>query len=329
MPRRPLLALALFLLLGLSWYGFSPTPTASRPATSPAAIPSSDNTAQAVSELRKTSPANVADTPIMAAKTLPYCALEDAPTTSMASLADAFQQRHRELGATQADVELIFGVTAEIGMAAAEDMHEVDTQTKRITATGRFHNQQVETLAELATTDPEAAMIYGTHLMYQGMMTDNGTGISLDKLAEGERILQYALQHGQQRAGHRLYIYHYFASMRAWRKHGRTPAWHTVETARAAYSQWLLRNSTAGVALLIDNDYRTGTRENHRGEHMPTGDLHDPTAVAQKLASLEHRLPATTLTQEQIQQREHLLWLNRRGLVDAVFAAQRKDCEPE
>ncbi len=271
----------------------------------------------------------MAETAVPATQAPSYCLLEDPPAAAMLSLAQAFLHRHPELGVTQADVELIFGVTAEIGIVAAEDIYEVDTKTKRITAAGRFHDQPVDALAELAASDPEAAVIYGTHLMHQGLLTDSGHGINLEQLAAGERVLQYALQHGQQRASHRLYIYYYFASMRAWRKYGRSPTWHAAETARVAYSQWLLRNATAGLALLVDNDYREGTRESQSGQLMPTGDLHDPSAVAQKLVDLERMLPTVALSQEQLQQREHLLWLNRRGLFDAVFAAQAQDCKTE
>lgn len=62
------------------------------------------------------------------------------------------------------------------------------------------------------------------------------------------------------------------------------------------------------------------------GSAMPAAEDNTAAAVMARLSVLEQTLPAPTLSPEQIEQREHLLWLSRRGSLDQIFELMAQDC---
>lgn len=267
------------------------------------------------------------DVNVTPARNVPgYCLPGKDVTTMAGAPAKDFVSRHPELGITQEDFVLIYDSIAEIGIAAAEAIHEYDAKTMHVLAKGKYHDKPIEELAGPAHTgDAEAAMIYGSYLMHQGW-TDK-VGLDMEKLRSGERLLLQAYQNGSVGAISRVYAYYHFASKRAWRQEPGSAVWHETQTAQIAYGQWLIGNTTAGRALMIDNDFRKN--QNHLDEEslMPPTEQHAPASVYARLGKLNSELPPAALPDRQVRIREHLLWLNRRGLVDSVFEAIGRDCK--
>ena len=239
-----------------------------------------------------------------------------------------FHARHPEFNLGVDDIELMFETVAEVGTFAAEPLIDFDLKTLRVTVEGRFAGEEIQSLAKFADKgDVEAALIYGSYLMHQGLRGDQKpTGINIDKLHEGERLLQYAYQNGRHEAIDRLFFYFNSASRVAWSKSGPSPDRHVAETARVAYSVWLLRNTTPGRALMVDNAYRNETVTSPSGDDSPTGEHHSLGDVAEKLSQIEQQFQSISGSQEKAAKRERMLWLNRYGLFEAFSETWSKDC---
>ena len=232
--------------------------------------------------------------------------------------------RHPSLGLRTSDVALINDVVTEIGVMAAEPTIDIDTKTHRVHRPGRCHQQNIEQVAAMAESDAEAALIYGSYLMHKGMLGSDGM-IDLALLQTGERMLQSAATDHFQ-AIRRIYIHYYFASLRAWKKGDRAARWQRAEIARAAYRQWLQQNGSAADAILMEND--TWFRNVHApgGSAMPAAEDNAAAAVMARLSALEQTLPPPALSPVQMEQREQILWLSRRGRLEQIFELIAQDC---
>lgn len=254
-----------------------------------------------------------------------YCDPKQDVMAHSGSPSREFLSRHPELGMTLADVALVFGSIAEIGIIAATPTYEVDLRSNTVFREGTYHQQAIEQVAQMVGADPEAALIYGSHLMRLGWLGHDGNP-DLAGLQAGEQLLQVAARNGQHDAIYRIYWYYSGASTNAWRRSGRSAEWHSLETMRAAYSLWLMRYGTPGQALMADNDHRNSYTNGPDGQLMPSGETHNPTAAMNKLSLLERALPTPNLSQEQIRAREQLLWLNRRKLIEQMIEEWMTDC---
>ncbi|MFZ5842102.1 MAG: hypothetical protein ACOY3E_04305 [Pseudomonadota bacterium] len=260
---------------------------------------------------------------------LSYCSPDHQSDSAAAENTDElitqeFMAKHPELGLRTSDVALINDVVTEIGVMAAETTIDIDTKTQRVHRTGRYHQQNIEQVAAMAESDAEAALIYGSYLMHKGMLGSDGM-IDLALLQTGERMLQSAAPDHFQ-AIRRIYIHYYFASLRAWKKGDRSARWQQAEIARAAYRQWLQQHGSAAVAIMMENDTWFRTVHAPDGSAMPAAEDNAAAAVMTRLTALEQTLPAPTLSAEQIEQREQLLWLHRRGSLDQLLELIAQDC---
>lgn len=255
---------------------------------------------------------------------LSYCNSENDSTQGSHDNTAEFITRHPELGMTQADIALIRNVISEISEYAAETITDVDATTQRVTRTGRFYQQDVAHVAAAAESDAEAALIYGSHLMHIGMVGHDNQ-INLTQLQAGERLLQLASARYPQ-AIRRIYFSYNFASIRAWRKGDSRENWQQADTARAAYRQWLQQHGSAAEAILLEQDTWYRNAEAQDGTTMPVTEDNAAAAVMARLSLVERALPTTAMTPEQSKQREHILWLNRRGGLDHIFMLMQQDC---
>jgi len=318
-----LLIASVCIALGLWWW----TPNTVSPLSAP---PTTGHALPPAIAREASSPNNSRGNESPSAMTRPsYCPSDhasesDEPEKAVEPFAHEFLTRHPELGMLPKDLALIGEVIAEIGFIAAETTIDMDSETQRVNRVGRYHQQTLEQVAAMAERDPEAALIYGSQLMHKGMRGSDGV-IDLALLQAGERMLQSAALH-QPQAIRRIHYHYYFASMRAWRKGDRSARWQQAEVARAAYRQWLQQNGSAAEAILMEND--TWFRNVHApdGSAMPAAEDNTVAAVRARLSALEQTLPAPTLSPEQIEQREQLLWLSRRGSLDQIFELMAQDC---
>ncbi len=257
-----------------------------------------------------------------------YCGPKKDVNGLARASATEFHSRHPELVASLADAELIFDSFIEIGIAAAQLILDVDSDQK-VHAGSPFQGKHISELeAPAAGGDPDAALIFGSWLLFQGYGKADLKRQPFDRapLEQGERYLQYAYRAGKSEAAERLYMHFYLASRRAWRETGDSELWQYAEPKRSAYAEWLLSYGPAGRALMVDNDGRSMRVNSPAGLPMPS-DSQNPALLAAQLLEIEQAIPPPQQNPELKLRREQLLWLNRRGTIDAVIAVYAKDCD--
>lgn len=242
-----------------------------------------------------------------------------------------FVRRHPNFGISLADAELILDSIHEIGIAAAQPILDIDNEQK-VLAGSAYQGKHVSELEVPANNgDPEAALIFGSYLLFQGYaeMVQKQKPLNRSQLEQGERYLQNAYRAGKVEAVERLYTHFFFASRRTWRNFGASEDWEYTYSKRNAYAEWILSYGPAGRALIVDGDDRSLRVNSPAGVASPGREDQDPILLATKLIELEQEMPPPLQSAELKYRREQLLWLNRRGTTEAVFASYLKDCKNE
>ncbi|MFN4290810.1 MAG: hypothetical protein ACK4E7_08050 [Permianibacter sp.] len=334
MPRLALsIALALLLLIAvLAALGWLPLSTAMSPDTELAnSVTAEAQTAVANTEIAVTE-AGVERAALTTASTAAsYCAPAQEATQRQAAL-QQFRQAHPNLMVSDVDMALLLDVMPELNRLASMSFVDHDVRAFTVYRSERYQGRDVRSLeADAVAGEPEAALIYGSYLLYNAYHGDKAQAGQLDHagMARGREFLLVAHQAGQQDALSRIYINTKIAAHMLWRRSGRSAEWQALDAEQTAWEAWFLQHGPSHAAAALIQYGRDGGYgpQNPRGEPYPVNS-HDDANRLRRVQELMKELAAAPLSATEQQRREQLMWLQQRGLIENAMLIWFQNCEP-
>lgn len=232
---------------------------------------------------------------------------------------------------SDADLALLLDVMPELHRLASMSFVDHDIREFTVTNTGRFQGHDVRSLeADAVAGDPEAALIYGSYLLYNAYNGEQAKAGQLDHaaMARSRELLLVAHQAGQRDALSRIYINTKVAARMLWRRSGRSAEWQALDAEQAAWESWFLHHGPSHAAAALIQYDRDGaySPQNPLDEPYPLNS-HDDANRLRRVQELNQELAAAPPSPSEQPQREQLLWLQQRGLVENAMLIWLQNCE--
>lgn len=335
MPRLALLlTFAMLLLLAVvAALGWLPSSTAESPGTKlNHSVTASTQTSIASTDIDMTESAVEAAAVTTTSTAANYCVPALDETRRQTAL-QQFRQAHPSLMISDADLALLLDVMPELNRLASMSFVDHDTRDFTVASNSRYQGRDVRSLeADAVAGEPEAALIYGSYLLYNSYNGDRAKAEQIDHaaMARGRGLLIAAHQAGQQDALSRLYINTKVAARMLWRRRGRSAEWQALDAEQSAWESWFLQHgrSHAAAALIQYDRDASYSPQNPLGEPYPVN-THDDTNRRRRVRELNKELATEPLPEVEQKKREQLMWLQQRGLVEKAMLIWFQNCGNE